>query len=78
MYIEEVYKKEPRIEVVSYSGLTIDLCKKMQVLFILRGLRNANDFIYEPTWHSMADCWPCVKQEQKLCKGITALLIKGK
>lgn len=46
-WIEEVYQKEPRIEVVSYSGLTIDLCKKMQVLFILRGLRNANDFIYE-------------------------------
>ncbi|MEE2930998.1 MAG: pantetheine-phosphate adenylyltransferase [Bacteroidota bacterium] len=46
-WIKEVYKKEARIEVISYNGLTIELCKKKKVLFILRGLRNSNDFIYE-------------------------------
>ena len=46
-WIKKVYNNDPRIEVIAYNGLTIELCKKMEALFILRGLRNLNDFIYE-------------------------------
>ena len=35
------------IKVIQYEGLTIDVCKKHQVKFILRGLRNSNDYEYE-------------------------------
>lgn len=46
-FIKEHYKNEPKISVDTYSGLTIDFCKKMNVEFILRGLRNPADFEFE-------------------------------
>ncbi|UMB60485.1 pantetheine-phosphate adenylyltransferase [Lutibacter sp. A80] len=46
-FIKENYKNEPKIKVVTYSGLTTDFCKKMNVDFILRGLRNPADFEFE-------------------------------
>jgi pantetheine-phosphate adenylyltransferase len=46
-FIEEAFKDEPKIEVVTYQGLTIDLCKKLGAQFILRGLRNPADFEFE-------------------------------
>lgn len=46
-FIKEHYKNEPKIKVKTYSGLTIDFCKKMNVDFILRGLRNPADFEFE-------------------------------
>lgn len=35
------------VEVCSYTGLTIDLCRKMKVSFIVRGLRTTTDFELE-------------------------------
>jgi pantetheine-phosphate adenylyltransferase len=46
-WIEETFKNEPEIEILSYSGLTVDFCKKNDAKFILRGLRNAPDFEFE-------------------------------
>lgn len=46
-FIEEAFKDEPNIEVVTYEGLTIDFCKKVGAKFILRGLRNPADFEFE-------------------------------
>lgn len=37
------------IEVISYSGLTVELCRKMNIRFIVRGIRNVSDFEYERT-----------------------------
>lgn len=48
-WIEQVFKDEPRIKVVSYSGLTVDLCKREKVNYILRGLRTSADFEFERT-----------------------------
>ena len=45
--ISHLYKKNPKILVISYTGLTVDLCKSKKANFIIRGLRNSNDFIYE-------------------------------
>ncbi len=45
--IQKVYANEPRIEVVAYSDLTIDLVKREKAQFILRGLRSVKDFEYE-------------------------------
>jgi pantetheine-phosphate adenylyltransferase len=45
--IEETFKDEPKVRVITYTGLTIDLCKKEKAEFILRGLRNPADFEFE-------------------------------
>ncbi len=46
-FIEETFKDEPKVRVITYHGLTIDLCKKEKAEFILRGLRNPADFEFE-------------------------------
>jgi len=45
--IRKVFENESRIEVVSFEGLTVDLCKRINVSFILRGLRTSDDFEFE-------------------------------
>ncbi|WP_034043744.1 pantetheine-phosphate adenylyltransferase [Wocania ichthyoenteri] len=46
-FIEDTFADEPKIKVMSYEGLTVDFCKKIDVEFILRGLRNPADFEFE-------------------------------
>jgi pantetheine-phosphate adenylyltransferase len=46
-FIEEAFKDEPKIKIVTYKGLTVDFCKENDVDFILRGLRNPADFEFE-------------------------------
>ncbi len=46
-FIATLFAQEPRIKVVCYEGLTVDLCKKEGVQYILRGLRNTTDFEFE-------------------------------
>jgi len=46
-WIENTFAEYPNVKVVSYQGLTVDLCKKMNAGFIIRGLRNTTDFEYE-------------------------------
>ena len=48
-FIKNLYKNEARITVATYDTLTIDFAKMMRVDFILRGVRNYNDFEYEKT-----------------------------
>jgi len=50
--IKNIYSEDERINVVSYDSLTVDLAKEYEVDFILRGIRNLNDFEYEK---NMAD-----------------------
>ncbi|WP_298764817.1 pantetheine-phosphate adenylyltransferase [uncultured Polaribacter sp.] len=46
-FIAESFKDNPKIKVVTYQGLTVDFCKKNNVDFIFRGLRNPADFEFE-------------------------------
>ena len=46
-WIQEVFKDEPKISVISYEGLTINCCKDNKANFILRGIRYVSDFEYE-------------------------------
>ena len=46
-FIEATFKNNPKVSVVSYSGLTTDFCQEIGVDFILRGLRNPADFEFE-------------------------------
>jgi pantetheine-phosphate adenylyltransferase len=46
-WIRQVFKDEPKVKVETYTGLTIEFCKKMNANFILRGLRTSADFEFE-------------------------------
>jgi len=46
-FLQETFKDEPKISIIVYEGLTIELCKKIKANFILRGLRNPADFEFE-------------------------------
>lgn len=46
-FIEDAFKDEPKVKVMTYEGLTIDFCKVINAQFILRGLRNPADFEFE-------------------------------
>jgi pantetheine-phosphate adenylyltransferase len=46
-FLEETFKDEPKVSIITYEGMTIDLCKKINAHFILRGLRNPADFEFE-------------------------------
>lgn len=46
-FIEDTFKKESKVKVMTYEGLTVNFCKKVDAQFILRGLRNPADFEFE-------------------------------
>lgn len=46
-WIKQVFANEPKVRIESYTGLTIDFCKKTNAKFILRGLRTSADFEFE-------------------------------
>ena len=45
--IDNLYKDEPRVKVMSYNSLTVDFADEVGAEFILRGIRTVNDFEYE-------------------------------
>lgn len=47
--IAVLYEEEPRVEVYSYEGLTVDFAAEMGARFLLRGVRTVQDFEYERT-----------------------------
>ncbi len=46
-FIQKTFKGIDKIEITTYEGLTVDFCKKNQIDFIVRGLRNPADFEFE-------------------------------
>lgn len=46
-HIEKIYSGNQRISILSYEGLTVDLCSNISASHIIRGLRNTIDFEYE-------------------------------
>lgn len=49
LWIEDIFRDEPRVSGAIYEGLTIDFCRKTDARFILRGIRYVSDFEYEKT-----------------------------
>ena len=43
-WIESVFKDDPRIEVITYTGMTVDVAKEVGAQFIVRGVRLIQDF----------------------------------
>ena len=45
--INNYYKDDSSIEVVSFEGLLVEFCKARNIDYIIRGVRNITDFEYE-------------------------------
>lgn len=45
--LEAIFKGDPKIEVRTYEGLTVDYAKKIGAAYIIRGIRTVADFEYE-------------------------------
>lgn len=46
-WFAEIFRDEPKVDVIIYEGLTVDCCKKIAANYILRGIRYVSDFEYE-------------------------------
>lgn len=46
-WLRETFEDQPKVEVDTYSGLTVKYCREKGARFILRGLRNPADFEFE-------------------------------
>lgn len=46
-WLKKIFEFEPKIEVKSYSGLTVSFCEAQHAGFILRGIRSSGDFEFE-------------------------------
>jgi len=47
LWIQEIFKNEPKVKASFYEGLTVNYCKEISANYILRGIRNMADFDYE-------------------------------
>jgi pantetheine-phosphate adenylyltransferase len=47
--IEKAFVSYPQVKVAIYEGLTVDFCREENIKFIIRGVRNIDDFQYEKT-----------------------------
>jgi pantetheine-phosphate adenylyltransferase len=45
--LKAVFADEPKIEVVTYKGLTVDFCQSINANYMIRGIRTVSDFEYE-------------------------------
>lgn len=43
-WIESIFAADPRVQVVTYSGLTVDVARQVGAQFIVRGVRLIQDF----------------------------------
>ena len=43
-WIESVFKDDPRVEVINYVGMTVDVAREVGAQFIVRGVRLIQDF----------------------------------
>ncbi len=46
-FLEKVFENETKIQIETYTGLTVDFCKNHKVKYLLRGLRTSADFEFE-------------------------------
>ena len=60
-WLNKMFSQYQNIEIVYFEGLTVDFCKKENINFIVRGLRNGTDFEYEKTIASVNESLTGIK-----------------
>jgi len=67
-WLTQTFSDEPKVEIRTYSGLTVGLCKEIGARYILRGLRTSADFEFERGIGQMnRDLEPTVETVFLLC-----------
>ena len=46
-FVKQTFNNYDNVKIESYDGLTVDFCKKNNIEFMIRGLRNPADFEFE-------------------------------
>lgn len=46
-WIQRCFSHIPKVHVISYEGLTVELCTRLEVNYMVRGVRNFIDFQHE-------------------------------
>jgi len=46
-WLRLIFQSEPRVKIETFTGLTVDFCRRIQAGYILRGLRTSADFEFE-------------------------------
>ena len=59
-WIKEIYKDNPKVHVIPYTGLTVELCRCHGAKHLIRGIRNAKDFVAE---QELAEANKCLAPE---------------
>jgi pantetheine-phosphate adenylyltransferase len=68
-WLHQLFKHEPRVVISTYTGMTIDFCKRENARFILRGLRTSADFEFERSIGQMNKLmYPDIETVFLLCK----------
>ena len=60
-FIKKSTKNNSKIEIVSYSNLTTKFCESKDVKFLIRGLRNIDDFVFEKDTKYMQETFSNLK-----------------
>ena len=60
-FIRKSFETNSKITIESYSNLTTSFCESKDVKFLIRGLRNTNDFIFEKDIKHMQESFSSVK-----------------
>ncbi len=60
-FIERSFENNSKITIESYSDLTTSFCESRDVKFLIRGLRNVNDFVFEKDTKDIQQTFSSIK-----------------
>ena len=60
-FIKKSFEKNSKVVIESFTDLTTSFCEKKNVIFLIRGLRNINDFVFEKDIKYMQETISSVK-----------------
>ena len=60
-FIRKSFKTNSKVTIESYSDLTINFCESQNINFLVRGLRNINDFVFEKDTKDIQETFSSIK-----------------
>ena len=60
-FIKKSFETNSKITIESYSDLTIKFCESQNIKFLVRGLRNINDFVFEKDTKDIQETFSSIK-----------------
>ena len=60
-FIKKSFETNSKITIESYSDLTINFCESRNINFLIRGLRNVNDFVFEKDTKDIQETFSSIK-----------------